>query len=306
VELLYETVVTPDQIDHLGHMNVQFYAVAARAGAEAKLAALGLVADDRQVVVEPDIYVRHHREQLVGSPLAVNGGVLDVFGDRIRLYEELVNADTGDVAATFVLSFALADRATRAPRPIGTSLVEAALASTVTVPEHGRPRSISLDEDPIDRPPSLDVLRERELAMRQVRVIGAAETDEDGFTTGRAIPELVWGGVAVPGREFQPLEPLAGGGQMGFATMETRATWARPARIGDRLQSFGAEVDIQTKTMLGRHWLFDVDRGELVAVFSLVNLAFDLTSRRAIAFPDDVRRRIERRHHPDLVALDPA
>jgi hypothetical protein len=37
-----------------------------------------------------------------------------------------------------------------------------------------------------------------------------------------------------------------------------------------------------------------------------VNLAFDLTNRRAIAFPDDVGRRIERRHHPDLIALDPA
>ena len=264
------------------------------------------MSDERQVVVEPDIYVRHHREQLVGSPLAVHGGVLDASSDRIRLYEELVNADTQDVAATFVLSFELADRADRARLPIGPAMLDAARATTVTVPEYGQPRSISLDENPIERPPSLDVLRDRGLAMRQVRVIGEAETDEDGFTTATGIPELVWGGIPVPGREFQPLEPLADGGQMGFATMETRATWARPARIGDRLQSFGAEVDIQTKTMLGRHWLFDVDRGDLVAVFSLVNLAFDLTSRRAIEFPDDVRRRIGRRHHPDLVALDPA
>jgi acyl-CoA thioesterase FadM len=305
VELLYETEVRPDQIDHLGHMNVQFYSVAARAGAAAKLASLGLADDDRQVVVEPDIYVRHHREQLAGSPLEVRGGVLEASADRIRLYEELVNAETDDVAATFVLAFGVRARADRAPLAIDPAVVESARTTTVTVPEHGRPRSISLVEDPTARPPALDLLRQRDLAMREVRVVGDAETDADGFTTGRSIPELVWGGVATPGREFRPLEPLADGSPMGFATMETRASWVRPAKVGDRLQSFGAEVDIQAKTMLGRNWLFDVDRGELVAVFSLVNLAFDLTNRRAVRIPDDVRRRLERRLHPDLVALAP-
>ena len=52
--------------------------------------------------------------------------------------------------------------------------------------------------------------------------------------------------------------------------------------------------------MLSRHWLFDVDRAELIAVFSVLNLAFDTTARRAIAIPDSVRSRIGRRLHRDL------
>ena len=41
MKVLHQTVVTPDQIDHLGHMNVRFYGVAARHGARALLGALG-------------------------------------------------------------------------------------------------------------------------------------------------------------------------------------------------------------------------------------------------------------------------
>ena len=300
MDLLHKTEVTPDQIDHLGHMNVQYYAAHARTGAEGLLASLGLVGDQQRTVVQRDTYVRHHREQLVGAALEVRGGVLEVSSDRVRLYEELVNATTNEVAATFVLSFELADRATRDRVAIERTVLQAAQHVLVALPAHGQSRSIELDEDPTERAPLLGVLRDRGLAMRQVRTIDPVECDEDGFVFRLAISELVWGGEPLPGREFRPLEPVAGGGQMGFATMETRATWARPARAGDRVQSFGAELDIQAKTMLSRNWLLDVDQGDLIAVFSVVNVAFDITTRRAIVIPDDVRRRLDGRFHADL------
>lgn len=301
MDALHKTEVTPDQIDHLGHMNVRYYSAHARTGAEVLLASLGLTSDDRQVVVGRDIYVRHHREQLVGAALEVRGGVLDASGDRVRLYEELVNPDRDEVAATFVLSFELSDPQRQEQLVIDQRIVDGARAATVELPENGRPRSISLDEDPTARPPSFDVVLERGLAIRQVRAIGDdVEVDGDGFVSSVSVGELMWGGDPMPGAEFRPLEPLPDGHEMGFATMESRASWARPARRGDRVQSFGAELDIQGKTMLSRHWLFDVDRAELIAVFSVLNLAFDTTARRAIAIPDSVRSRIGRRLHPDL------
>ncbi len=307
MDVLHKTEVTPDQIDHLGHMNVRYYSAHARTGADDLLASIGLVSDDRCSVVGRDVYVRHHREQLLGAPLEVRGGVLDASRDRIRLYEELVNPEADEVAATFVLTFDLTDRSGSKRVAIDDAVVDAARVVTVDLPEHGRPRSISLDEDPTARPPSLDVVRERGLALRQVRVIDdVLEADDDGVVSSAWLGELVWGGDPVPGGDFRPLEPLPDGGTMGFATMETRASWARPARRGDRVQSFGAELDIQSKTMLSRFWLFDVDRDELIAVFSVVNVAFDITARRAIVIPDAVRRRIERRHHPDLATADPS
>lgn len=300
MDTVHRADVTPDQIDHLGHMNVRYYSAHARAGASALLDSFGLRSDGRDALVQCDTYVRHHREQFVGAPLEVRGGVLDASPDRIRLYEELVNSDTDDVAATFVLGFELADPSTRARVSFDTAVVESALAAIVEVPDHGRPRTISIDEDVSVGGPSLAVLRERDLAQRQVRTILDEECDEEGYVLPLAVAELVWGGDPLPGREFRPLEELPGGGQMGFATMETRATWARPVRVGSRLQSFGAELEMHAKTMYSRNWLVDVDLGDLVGVFSVVNVAFDTGARRAIEIPEQTRARLAARFHPDL------
>jgi acyl-CoA thioesterase FadM len=307
VDALHQAEVTSDQIDHLGHMNVRFYGAHARSGADRLLARLGLAPDEGRAVVGRDVYVRHHREQLEGARLEVRGGVLDATSRSVRVYEELSNADTADVAATFVLAFELVDRPSRRPLALSDELIAAALADTVTVPDYGRPRSISMDEDPIVGAPALAMLNDRGLALRRPRVIDPREVmvDDDGFVSPLAAGELMWGGDPVPGREFQPLEPLPGGNSMGFATMETRSTWARAPRVGDRVQSFAAELDVQAKTMLSRHWLFDVDRGDLLVVFSVVNLAFDLAARRSMVIPDTFRARIDERLQSDL-ATDPA
>jgi acyl-CoA thioester hydrolase len=300
VDVLHRTSVTPDEIDHLGHMNVHFYGVHARTGAEHLLGALGLVTTDAQVVVQTDTYVRHHREQRDGAALELRGGVLDATTDQVRLYEELANPDAGELAATFVLTFRLVERTTRAPMALPSDVLVAARERRVELPEHGRSRSVSIDDDVVASSPALDVLEQRDLAHRKVRTLGDLECDDDGFAAPLAIAPLVWGGEPLPGRAFQPLHELADGGQMGFATMETRSTWARVPRAGDRVQSFGAEVERGDKTMLTRNWVFDVDRRDLVAVFSVVNVAFDTTSRRAISMPEDLRRHWDSRFHPDL------
>ncbi len=302
MEVLYRTEVTPDQIDHLGHMNVQFYGAHARTGADHLLTQIGVRGDEGRALIGRDVYVRHHREQLVGAPLEVRGGVLDVSAARVRLYEELRNSDSDEVAATFVMTFDLADRSTGALVELADEVLVAAGRDTVEVPDYGRPRSISLDDDPVASAPPLGVLRDRGLALRLPRVIDADQlaADVDGFVSPATVGELMWGGEPADGREFRPLEPLPGGNTMGFATMETRSTWARPPRVGDRVQSFAAELDLQKKTMLTRHWLVDVDRGDLLVVFTVVNLAFDVGNRRGIAIPDKLRAQLEERLQSDL------
>jgi acyl-CoA thioester hydrolase len=307
VDVLHEAEVTPDQIDHLGHMNVRFYAEYARTGAQHLLRSFGVDelaygegALEGCVSLLQDTYVRHHREQLVGAPLQIRGGVLDASAHAIRIYEELANTTTGELAASFVLRFELADRATRTHVPFGAEVIDAALGSTVEMSERGRPRSISIDEDVAATSPTLTLARERDLAHRLERTIAIDECDDDGFVSTLALPELIWGGEPVPGRAFRPLEPLPGGGEMGFATLETRATWTRSVRAGARVLSCSAMVAMESKTMLTRNWLFDLDRGYAVGVFSVVNVAFDTGSRRAIVIPDEVRDRFARGFHPDL------
>jgi len=87
---------------------------------------------------------------------------------------------------------------------------------------------------------------------------------------------------------------------MGWAVMENRIVLHGGARVGDRIQSFGALVDIANKTTQNINWVFNVDSGELLTIFQSVNLAFDTLARRSMVIPDEVRASDERRCHRDL------
>lgn len=296
MDQLHTSTVTPDRIDHLGHMNVRYYTALACVGAGELTARLGLPGDLR--IWERDIYVRHHREQLVGARLEVRGGVLDAGPDRIRVYEELAHLDSGDVAATFVLGLAAID-GERRPASFPEDVIDRARAQTVEIPEHGRSRSISFDGEPAG-PPLLEELQARDLAQRQARVLEAAECDENGWYPSETMMHLVWGGAPLPGRDFHPFRATPDGRTVGWATMETRAIWSRLPRVGDRVQSFSAEIGVGAKTMTSRYWVYDLDRAEPVCDFSVVSLAFDLEARRSVPIPDVLREDLRQRLHPDL------
>src|SRR4051794_39027853 len=131
----HRSVVTADQIDHLGHMNVRFYGVNAAAGTRAVVAnLLGEMPHGVRVV---DLYTRHHREQLLGAPLAVRSGIIDVVDDGLRIYHELVDETSDALAATFVHRVCI-DVAGGGSLPV--SVVARAANQLVEVPAHGATR----------------------------------------------------------------------------------------------------------------------------------------------------------------------
>ena len=306
MERLHTSTVTPDQIDHLGHMNVRFYGELACVGASSLAGSLGLRSGGGSLVVGRDIHVRHHREQLEGARLSVCGGVVDACSERIRLYEELVNDDSGELAATFVVSLEAPGDGDQPAGTLSAEQVERARLRVVEVPEHGRPRSIMIEDDPVAGAPRLGELSDRGLATCQVREIDADERDRAAwFDTGRLI-DLVWGGQPVDGTEFQPFHRGADGRIIAWATMETRGTWNRLPQAGELVQSFGAELELAGKTMRSRHWVFEVERGDLVCMLTTVNLAFDFERRCAVSIPDELRDSLAARLHPDLDSASPA
>ena len=107
MQILSESEIQANEIDHLGHMNVRFYMERANAANWTLMDSFGLGADALAgrgaLLIQKDSYVRYHREQFQGSTLAVKGGVLAASPDAIRLYFELVNDAKAQVAATFIM-----------------------------------------------------------------------------------------------------------------------------------------------------------------------------------------------------------
>ena len=269
----HTSTVTEDQIDHLGHMNVRWYFANARAATRQVLASLGH--PDVATADLYDMYTRHHREQMLGNRLEVRSGIVGVDGTSIRMYHELANADTGDLAATFVFRV-------RSATPVDATPADA--VEVVEIPEHGAPRSIDVDAEPAT--PSLERLRELGLEMRRERTIGPEDTEGADTVPAHLVPMLLWGGTALDGDEVELVRTGPDGTRLGWVTMETRIVTHRLPEIGTRIQSFTATTAMGDKVNQRSMWAHDLDRGDLLVSFELVSLMFDLDARRARSIPE--------------------
>jgi acyl-CoA thioesterase FadM len=264
--------VTEDQIDHLGHMNVRFYGVNAVAGTHAILEEMGVSA--RTPIV--DLHTRHHHEQMLDAGLEVRSGLVDV-GRGLAIYHELRNAADDDLAASFV-------------HVLDHPRLEAPAAA---IPEHGRPRSLDLATDPVRSAPSLEVIQPLGLESRAPRVV-----DEE--VTAATAAGLIWGGPPPEEEERDWIQQGPNGERMGWATMESRLRVNRLPPLGTRIQSFVATTAIERKTTRSTMWAYDLAEGDVLVAFEVVNLAFDIDSRRSMLIPDDYLAAERRRFHPEF------
>jgi acyl-CoA thioesterase FadM len=246
-------------------------------------------------IVFTDLYTRHFREQLLGANLEVWGGVLEVRDEALRMYSELVNVDREELAATFVNVLQIQDADTGARLPLPENVLKSARDAIVPWPVRGRPRSIELDCDLLALP--LGDARAHGLEWRKPRVIGDDECGPDGLFRSDFYRHLVWGGERI---DSHPLPPLDKKRTTGWATMESRAFFAEIPKSGTHVQCFGAEIELGAKTRHARYWIYDLDRETLLCTSTILNVAFDIPTRKAIEIPDDERARLALRLHPDL------
>src|SRR4051794_3658542 len=296
--------VTEDQIDHLGHMNVRYYGVNAHAATNAVLAGLDGWPDGPHLV--HDTYTRHHREQLLGTSLLVRSGMLGADAGGLRVHHELVPTNAEALAATFVHRVSPIDEhGDRLSVP--DAVVDAANAQAIEPLPYAAPRTVVLDGDPLASAPPLEVVRERGLAVRKERTIGADECDAQGAFRPEATMMLLWAGDAPDDAEaWGPhLHKGANGELMGWALMETRILLDRLPRLGTRIQSFGATIGLHERATHRVHWCYDLDRGDVLCAFEAVDVAFDTVARRTMVIPEPLRRRQESLLHTDLAPRRP-
>lgn len=299
--------VEAHEIDHLGHLNVRRYSERAEAAIPAQLAAVGLDASSlaalQAVPAVTGMFMRNYREQLLGAPLTLLGGVLGATAGDVVLYSELHNTDTGELSATFVQHVGLFARATRAPLTVPPAVVTRAQAEAVDLPAEGKPRSLSLDPIPVR---TRAELQQHGVVDRPLRTISAGECDELGFAVvGPAM--LAWGphhSTALGEDDDDGDHPLlhrsAGGGRVGFATVETQRRALATVRVGERVQTLSATIAMAAKTRIRREWTFNLETGAMLAAGDFFDLAFDRDARRVVEIPAGLRRELEQEFRPEL------
>jgi acyl-CoA thioesterase FadM len=299
---LAEWTVPTDEIDHLDHMSTVFYAW------RADQAALQLVEALTGGALDPpaegltlavvDRHTHFRREQRLGAPMAIAGGVTSAAGSRIGVYLEMSNAASGDLAATFNLQVELQARPSRAPVRVPQAWIAAAMSRRIEPPQRSHPRTLSAGK-----------IGER-LRPQDFGRAGVANHVRRAVTENECGPD---GFLATARPQLQPVEDHPRTGVMAdvwnscpgyfWPAIEQRALKLRAVRCGDVLESYEALLSVHAKAMHSAVWTFEAASGALVEIRHQVNVFFNARSRRAEAMPAKVRDRLNGLVSPDLVSL---
>lgn len=282
------------ECDQMGHMNVQFYVEKAGQGLAALSLALGLgprfARNEGARLFVRDHHVRFLREQRPGAPFFIRAGVLEARDFGLRVYEEMVSTVSGEPAASFIAEVELLDEETREVKPLPAKAKEAAKKLIVELPVHGSPRGLEIYE-----PRLAPKLKDAD-GMGMVRTwtgeVETAQCDGQGFLLIRHFMGIVSDGIpnllAQTNGTDRSKTPSVGG-----AALEYRFVYRRHPRVGDVLTLRSGLKQVGPKTYTWCHWLFDLESGEAVATAEAVAIALDLTTRKAIPIPDEMRANLE-------------
>jgi acyl-CoA thioesterase FadM len=314
LKVLHKSTVQPEEIDALGHMNVRYYMTRVDQANRSLLAELGIEDGSGKAIRRIDSYTRFHREQFAGATLLTLGGLIAVAGSdesrEINGYFEIRNPDNNQIAASFILRSCLIDVSSQQVVDINAISANNHLTSkySVSLPEYGMPRSLSLDD------PARISLEELEAVVgddptpgmmsgRRKNVVHADDCDTEGRLREEVDLMFVLHRPAAgedndPGGPPVMLDPQ--GRRYSWAMIETRSlVWHRPM-AGEIVLSIGADIDHGEKWRQSRRWMFAEETGLLLGISDSVGLCIDLDARRSIPMPFDVIEAIERSSLPQF------
>ncbi len=281
-EISHRGIVNTPECDENGHMNVQFYwARFANADAQFRLIQ-GL--DD---VAETDFkrisrHVRYHAELHGAHGLHILSRFAIDHTDRLHVLHQMIASDRAVVSATAL------DRISLSPT------LEAAIRARVPlemIPANALPRSLTRPDSLFPQSEADWVANGASLTCRAM--IEPQLTDRNGNLSDRGFV-----GLSV---EAAPATWSLGGFQqdalaergLGRVALEKRLVIHQRPKSGDLVHIRSRIVAAERVTFSARHHYYDSRTGLFFASVDVTLLPMDLTLRKGVALPDDVRSRMQ-------------
>jgi acyl-CoA thioester hydrolase len=126
--ITYRGVVYPWQCDHMGHMNVMYYVGKFDEATWQMFHQIGVtpsyLRDNQRGVAAVRQNITYRRELKAGDVISVYTGVLEMHERAIRFYHEMHNDESGEIAATVVITGVHMDIQARAACPFPKEIVD--------------------------------------------------------------------------------------------------------------------------------------------------------------------------------------
>jgi acyl-CoA thioester hydrolase len=289
------------ECDEMGHMNVRYWVARCMDGVHVLAEDIGCSGAFGVGATATLLPTRQHikfmREARAGAPLFLRGGIVALTPTDLTFYAEMVHSFSGEIGATFITTLAHVDAKTGKAFPFPARAVAASTAYSVTIPDHGKPRSIAFEGDLATGTSEVA----EAAGFTRVGLAGVRASDVDGFD--RLYPEGMIGRVsnAMPNllskwREDATAEMTAIDGvprTAGAAVLEYRLDYlAWPGR-GDFVAVYSGLKQVAEKTTTLAHWVIDPITGAPWCVCEALAVTLDLQARKIIANPPRAKAALE-------------
>jgi acyl-CoA thioester hydrolase len=238
------------------------------------------------------------RELRPGAPFAITAGILTAKSEGLIVYQEMRNAVDSTVAATFVTRAEWADAEVHGGLPLPLTAVAKAADLAVELPPHASPRG--LDMAPPRANPSLAEAERLDLMTTFRGTVLREHCNAQGYMLNRHYMGRV--SDAIPNLIAQTRGEDRSASGRGGAALEYRFVFRTAAAEGDLLIVKSGLKSVGSKTYVWCHWLLDGESGECFASAEAVAIAMDLTTRKSIEIPPDMRQTLEGMVVPGLSA----
>ena len=128
--ITFRGTVYPWQCDHMGHMNVMWYAGRFDEATWNLFASVGLtpsyLRESNRGMVAVEQHVTYKRELIAGDTIFVRSRFVEAREKTLRFVHEMINAETGELAATTELTGVHLDRGARRSVALPAAVLERA------------------------------------------------------------------------------------------------------------------------------------------------------------------------------------
>lgn len=134
----YGGLVYPRHLDHMGHMNVQYYTARFDEATWHLFSALGLTLDyineTQTGMAALQQTTCYKAEVMSGALLVIRSGVLEVKSKTLTVFHRMFDSETGKLAATSEIVGAHLDRKARKAIPLPSFVAEKAVSLMIDKP----------------------------------------------------------------------------------------------------------------------------------------------------------------------------
>ena len=280
----YRGAVNAWECDQFGHMNVQFYLGKSIDALAWTASALGLgpaAAREKQLALVPVAdRILFRRELRAGDGFHIRTTLRAARADALDLATEILNTETGELAAQLEREAKLYDLAARRFVPLTPELRAAAPGSanlqalppvTPAAPAHDAAGLLDTSRGTFNQW-ELDASGHAHLRFRMNAYTSAMPhlMAKIGFTT-EAREEKSWG----------------------FAALDYKLAHARPIKVGEPYEMRSGLFELKDKTMRMVHHMVQAMTGEPLGRLEFVVAMFDLAQRRTMPIPPEMRAKAE-------------